>query len=265
MGTAFRLKYLRLLESKEDLDNLPKGKLLINTINAYSYNVALKDPRFAEALTGGDVLLPDGASVVLACRWVKGVSRPKDRIAGWDLFVHHMQRLNQTGGTAFFSRFERRNAPSHSEPSSRSVSPHQCSDLFAAIQGRILARGLRRDGCRCQRGSPRCGLDWHDSTQAGKMDLRPLPRARGKLPRGLHRCRVRLLCKNAKTCTTIHAGVQSRMALPTILRASTPVEKIYLRQLPFRLQPAHQRVSGPKCLKTASPFLQLAYLHTPLL
>lgn len=102
MGTAFRLKYLRLLESKEDLDNLPKGKLLINTINAYSYNVALKDPRFAEALTGGDVLLPDGASVVLACRWVKGVSRPKGRIAGWDLFVHHMQRLNLTGGTAFF-------------------------------------------------------------------------------------------------------------------------------------------------------------------
>ena len=58
MGTAFRLKYLRLLESKEDLDNLPKGKLLINTINAYSYNVALKDPRFAEALTGATYFCP---------------------------------------------------------------------------------------------------------------------------------------------------------------------------------------------------------------
>ena len=90
----FRLKNLDILESKETLARLPRGKLLINTINAHSYNTALKDKTFAEALTKGDVLIPDGASIVMACRWLKAKSRPKERIAGWDLFVHEMGKLN---------------------------------------------------------------------------------------------------------------------------------------------------------------------------
>ena len=81
---------------------MPDGKLLINTINAHSYNTALKDSLFAEALTKGDVLIPDGASVVMACRWLKAKSQPTERIAGWDLFVHEMDRLNRKGGTCFF-------------------------------------------------------------------------------------------------------------------------------------------------------------------
>ena len=90
----FRLKNLDILESKETLARLPKGKLLINTINAHSYNTALKDEAFAEALTKGDVLIPDGASIVMACKFLKAKSRPKERIAGWDLFVHEMSRVN---------------------------------------------------------------------------------------------------------------------------------------------------------------------------
>ena len=50
----FRLSALNILESKADLACLPEGKLLINTINAHSFNTALKDPLFADALTGGD-------------------------------------------------------------------------------------------------------------------------------------------------------------------------------------------------------------------
>lgn len=90
----FRLKNLDILESKETLARLPRGKLLINTINAHSYNTALKDELFAEALMRGDMLIPDGASIVMACRWLKAKSRPKERIAGWDLFVHEMSRVN---------------------------------------------------------------------------------------------------------------------------------------------------------------------------
>ena len=93
----FRLKNLDILESKETLARLPKGKLLINTINAHSYNTALKDELFAEALTKGDVLIPDGASIVMACKFLKAKSRPKERIAGWDLFVHEMGKLNGNG------------------------------------------------------------------------------------------------------------------------------------------------------------------------
>lgn len=97
-----KLKELSLLTSRRELSSLPDGKLLINTINAHSYNTALKDSLFAEALTKGDVLIPDGASVVMACRWLKAKSQPVERIAGWDLFVHEMDRLNRKGGTCFF-------------------------------------------------------------------------------------------------------------------------------------------------------------------
>ncbi len=81
---------------------LPSGKLLINTINAHSYNTALKDPLFAEALIEGDALIPDGASIVMACRWLKAKSQPTERIAGWDLFQYEMQQLNKKGGKCFF-------------------------------------------------------------------------------------------------------------------------------------------------------------------
>lgn len=98
----FKLKTLTILGSKEELASLPEGKLLINTINAHSYNTALKDDLFAEALMKGDALIPDGASIVKACRWIKAKSQPKERIAGWDLFEFEMERLNQRGGKCMF-------------------------------------------------------------------------------------------------------------------------------------------------------------------
>ena len=89
-----RLKELTILGSKAELENLPEGKLLINTINAHSYNTARKDALFAEALTKGDVLIPDGISIVKACKWIKAKSQPKERIAGWDLFEFEMNSLS---------------------------------------------------------------------------------------------------------------------------------------------------------------------------
>ena len=89
-----KLRELHIVESREELRQIPDGKTLINTINAHSYNVAQKDNLFAEALIKGDYLIPDGASIVKACRLRKGVSRPKERIAGWDLFELEMDRLN---------------------------------------------------------------------------------------------------------------------------------------------------------------------------
>ena len=98
----FRLKTLNILGSKAELASLPEGKLLINTINAHSYNTARKDKLFAEALTNGDVLIPDGVSIVKACRWIKAKSQPKERIAGWDLFAFEMNKLEKKGGTVMF-------------------------------------------------------------------------------------------------------------------------------------------------------------------
>ncbi|MDE5985657.1 MAG: WecB/TagA/CpsF family glycosyltransferase [Prevotella sp.] len=98
----FRLKDLDIIESREGLLSLPNGKILINTINAHSYNTALKDGLFAEALKNGDCLIPDGASIVKACCWLKAKSRPKERVAGWDLFEFEMERLNERGGRCMF-------------------------------------------------------------------------------------------------------------------------------------------------------------------
>lgn len=89
----FRLKTLHILENRAALTALPRGKLLINTINAHSYNTARKDEAFAEALINGDVLIPDGASIVKACHWLKAKSQPTERVAGWDLFVYEMGGL----------------------------------------------------------------------------------------------------------------------------------------------------------------------------
>ena len=91
----FQLKNLTILGSKADLALLPEGKLLINTINAHSFNTAKKDSLFAEALTNGDALIPDGVSIVKACKWIKAKSQPKERIAGWDLFFFEMNKLEK--------------------------------------------------------------------------------------------------------------------------------------------------------------------------
>ena len=77
----FSLKNLKLVESKRELAALPEWKLLINTLNAHSYNTALEDSKFAEVLLGSDALIPDGASIVKACRWLGAKSQPEENRA----------------------------------------------------------------------------------------------------------------------------------------------------------------------------------------
>ena len=96
------LRTLKLVESHDALKCISDGKVLINTINAHSYNTALEDEAFAEALQNGGFLVPDGMSIVKACRWLRAKSQPKERIAGWDLFVFEMEKLNHKGGKCFF-------------------------------------------------------------------------------------------------------------------------------------------------------------------
>lgn len=88
-----KLKSLIIVCSKRGLHIIPQGKALINTINAHSYNTAQNDNLFAEALARGGYLIPDGASIVKACKWLNAKSQPKERIAGWDLFVFEMNNL----------------------------------------------------------------------------------------------------------------------------------------------------------------------------
>lgn len=102
MNKMLRLSGLCIIESKDALRNIPEGKVLVNTVNAHSFNVAQKDDLFADALKRGDYLIPDGASIVKACKLLKAKSQPKERIAGWDLFQVEMEKLNAKGGKCFF-------------------------------------------------------------------------------------------------------------------------------------------------------------------
>lgn len=99
---ALRLRDLDILQEKGMLASLPDGKLLINTINAHSYNTAQKDALFAEALSKGDVLIPDGAPIPWACRFLGHKNPPKSRCAGWDLFEFEMNKWNERGGRVMF-------------------------------------------------------------------------------------------------------------------------------------------------------------------
>lgn len=91
-----------MLGDKAELASIPNGKYLINTVNAHSFNTAQHDSLFAEALTKGDYLIPDGASIVKACKWLNTPSQPRERVAGWDLFEFEMGRLNEKGGKVMF-------------------------------------------------------------------------------------------------------------------------------------------------------------------
>lgn len=93
MCKYLNLKTIKLLNFRKDLGTLPEGKLLINTINAYSYNTTRKDKKFAEVLLKGDVLIPDGAGIVLAFQLLRG--EKIERTAGWDLFTWEMDRLQK--------------------------------------------------------------------------------------------------------------------------------------------------------------------------
>ena len=97
-----KFKELTLVRSRAEMAGWPDGKFLIDTINAHSFVVARKDTAFADALLNADALLPDGISIVKACRFLRTKNAPDEKIAGADLFAYEMVRLNGKGGTCFF-------------------------------------------------------------------------------------------------------------------------------------------------------------------
>ena len=97
-----RISDMHLTRSKADMDAWPEGKFLVDTVNAHSFVVAQKDEAFAKALLGADALLPDGISIVKACRWLGTENVPFEKIAGADLFSYEMGKLEAKGGTCFF-------------------------------------------------------------------------------------------------------------------------------------------------------------------
>ncbi|MCH7414624.1 WecB/TagA/CpsF family glycosyltransferase [Belliella sp. R4-6] len=81
-------------------DLILENRTIINTINPHSYYVAKSDVEFRNALLESDVLLPDGIGIVYAASILKKVKIEK--IAGFDIFLFLLEKLNKSGGSCFF-------------------------------------------------------------------------------------------------------------------------------------------------------------------
>lgn len=78
----------------------PPRKLLIDTLNVHCFNTAQNDPVYTKALLESDVLLPDGIGIVIALNFLYDTKLKK--IAGYDLFIFELNRLNSSKGKCFF-------------------------------------------------------------------------------------------------------------------------------------------------------------------
>ena len=87
--------------TKQSLNQIDFGSnRIINTINPHSYCIAKQDLQFKQALSSSDILLPDGVGIVFANRFLNGKQIKK--IAGYDLFLFLMNKLNNESGSVFF-------------------------------------------------------------------------------------------------------------------------------------------------------------------
>ena len=92
------LDYKLFGDSLEVLDG--NEKILVSTINQYSYCIAEKDPLFKESLVNSDILLPDGIGIVWALNFLKGEKIKK--IAGSDCHEFLLRSLNRNKGSCFY-------------------------------------------------------------------------------------------------------------------------------------------------------------------
>jgi len=73
---------------------------MINTINPHSYCIAQKDKVFAEALSKGDLLLPDGQGIVLAARLL--MKKKIKRITGSDIHDFLLKIAHENKWSVFY-------------------------------------------------------------------------------------------------------------------------------------------------------------------
>ena len=88
------------METRLENLNIGQEKLVVNTLNAHSYQVTKKDSQFKKALQHSDMLFPDGIGVVLAARLLK--RKKIKRITGSDIHLHLLRQLNRKKGRVFY-------------------------------------------------------------------------------------------------------------------------------------------------------------------
>lgn len=76
------------------------NKLIVNTINQYSYCIAEEDLDFKKALISSDVLLADGVGIVAASKLLN--NKKIKKIAGDDLHLFLLKKINAEKGSCFY-------------------------------------------------------------------------------------------------------------------------------------------------------------------
>ena len=76
------------------------GKILINTINQYSFCIAEEDTLFKKALVESEILLPDGIGIVAAVKILH--NQKVKKIAGADIHQFLLKDLNLKSGKCFY-------------------------------------------------------------------------------------------------------------------------------------------------------------------
>ncbi|MGJ5642340.1 WecB/TagA/CpsF family glycosyltransferase [Formosa sp. S-31] len=77
-----------------------RDKLVINTINQYSFCIAEKDMKFKEALNSSNILLPDGIGITLAYKFLR--NKKIKKIAGADIHQFILKKLNKENGSCYY-------------------------------------------------------------------------------------------------------------------------------------------------------------------
>jgi N-acetylglucosaminyldiphosphoundecaprenol N-acetyl-beta-D-mannosaminyltransferase len=101
MNSSFTVPLMDFCVYKKELSHIPLAqKILINTINQYSFCIAQQDTEFKQALQGADVLLADGVAIVAAVKFLNGTTIKK--IAGADVHQYLLTHHNKLGGSCFY-------------------------------------------------------------------------------------------------------------------------------------------------------------------
>ena len=225
-----KLKTISLLEHRSELDALPEGKLLINTINAHSYNTALKDPAFAEALLRGDALIPDGASIVLAFKLLRH-EKIDAHSRGWDLFLYEMDKLNRKGGTCFFLGSKGRHLRKIKVKAVRLYPNIRVETYSPPYKPEFTQEDNQAMIAAVNRAQP--DLLWVGMTapKQEKWTYAHLKELEVNGPIGTIGAVFDFFAENDATCSRMVAGTRVGMAVPADKGTQKNVEKIYHREL----------------------------------
>ena len=91
------------VRSRKEMEKWPEGKFLVEAVNYRSFAISRGDITLSSALLEADALLPDGADIVKACKWLKLTDAPEEKIDGADVVSFELDRLaGKGGGTIFF-------------------------------------------------------------------------------------------------------------------------------------------------------------------